>query len=230
MLSRKWVALMGLLASLAGCASKSYVDRLPEFHQARPSSILVVPIVNHSVEVDAPHYVLSTLTRVIAEKGYYVFPVNTVKTVLEFEGLYEPAEVHAQDTNELAELFGADAVLFVEIHEWRAEYLLLQTTTYVDLEYRLVGSEARPLWASRKRVSYTPNHNTGSGGLAGLVASALVAAVERADPRYMALTRSANEDVFLKGAQAFPPGPYSPRFDAYYQDLEAQAEKAAASP
>ena len=38
------------------------------------------------LDVDAPNYVLSALPVPVAEKGYYVFPVNTNKYVLEQEG------------------------------------------------------------------------------------------------------------------------------------------------
>ncbi|ELU03472.1 hypothetical protein CAPTEDRAFT_214153, partial [Capitella teleta] len=53
----------------------------------------------------------------LAEKGYYVFPVNTVKTVLEGE-----------DPVRLGNMFGADAILYVTINEWDAQYVVLSTT------------------------------------------------------------------------------------------------------
>lgn len=218
---RGWLALALLGLLLGGCASQpSFVDPLPEFHEARPRSILVVPIVNHSVAVQAPTYVLSTLSKVIGERGYYVFPVNTVKTLLEYEGLYEAAEVHAEAVGELAELFGADAVLYVTVHEWRAEYVLLKTTTYVDLEYRLVGSSGTDLWQARKRLSYSPETVDAGSGVANLLSAAITAAFERADPNYLPLTRKANSEVFMQGSHAWPPGPYAHSYLTYYQKLE----------
>ena len=67
-----------LLASLAGCAT-ARVDRSYEkWAAADPRSILIVPVVNNTVDVDAAAYFLSTIPIPVAERGYYVFPVNMV--------------------------------------------------------------------------------------------------------------------------------------------------------
>src|SRR5690554_5632196 len=81
---RRVLGLLIVTVVLAGCATAPRIDPLASFHDAQPKSLLVVPIVNNSVDVQAPTSVLTTLPRVLAEKGYYVFPVNTVKTLLEF--------------------------------------------------------------------------------------------------------------------------------------------------
>ena len=93
---------------LAGCATpKDYA----KFNAVQPRSILVVPVVNRSVDVTAPDYFLSTIAIPIAEQGYYVFPVNMVKRILEDDGLSDADLVHNAQTNKLASLFGADAVM-----------------------------------------------------------------------------------------------------------------------
>ena len=69
-----------------GCATlpaKDYTD----FNTANIRSILVVPVVNNSVDVTAPDYFLSTVSIPVAELGYYVFPVNLIKRTLEDDGL-----------------------------------------------------------------------------------------------------------------------------------------------
>ncbi|MDB2448768.1 DUF799 domain-containing protein [bacterium] len=217
--------LLVLATALTGCISFPYSDPLAAYHEVKPTSILVVPVVNESVDVRAPTSVLTTLPRLLGEKGYYVFPVNTVKTVLEYEGLYEPAEVHQMAPTELARLFGADAILYVTIHEWTSRYLVVSTTTEVDFEYRIVDKNGVELWTARKNLSYTPQNENNGGGMAGLLSMAITAAVERADPNYLPLTREANSQVFY-GSPSLPPGPYSPNYQPYYQNLAD--EKAAA--
>ena len=71
---------------LTGCVTQPTKRDMSAFHAAAPRSILVVPTINKSLDVDAPNYVLAALPVPIAEKGYYVFPVNTTKYVLEQEG------------------------------------------------------------------------------------------------------------------------------------------------
>jgi hypothetical protein len=194
---------------LSGCASKEIIKPdFTAFRAAAPRSILVVPTVNKSIDVDAPNYMLTTLTVPLAEKGFYVFPVNTAKTVLEQEGFYEGEQIQKQPPEALAHLFGADAVLYVTINRWDAQYALVQTTVTVDFDYRLVAKDGTELWRANKKMAYTPqNQNTGSP-LGNLIAAAITAALERAKPNYMPLARIANADVFIVGPTAIPNGPY----------------------
>ena len=79
----KIFTLLLALFALSGCVQQPVKQDMSAFTAAAPRSILVVPTVNKSLDVDAPNYVLSTLPVPLAEKGYYVFPVNTTKYVLE---------------------------------------------------------------------------------------------------------------------------------------------------
>lgn len=228
-MNRLFFALLpGLFLLLSGCATTQSGADLSAFHDAQPRSILVVPVVNNSVDVQAPTSVLTTLPKTLGEKGYYVFPVHTVKTLLEYEGLYEPAAVHATPPEELASLFGADTILYITVHEWTARYVVIQTTTLVDFEYRLVNKDGAQLWSARKQLSYTPQNNSSGSPLADLIASAITAAIERADPNYLPLTRQANHQVFYTDGTALPPGPYALNYQEYYLALESQ--KAASEP
>lgn len=204
----------------AGCATTSDPNRLDAFHDAAPKSILVVPPVNMTTDVQGTTSVLATLPYYLGEKGYYVFPVNTVKTLLEYEGYYEPAEAHAAPPEQLANLFKADAILYVTIHEWTSKYMLLTTTTEVDFEYRIVNADGAELWSARQRLAYTPDNNSTGSPLFDLISMAVTAALERAAPTYLPLTRQANSQAFY-GAYGVPPGPYSPMYDQYYQQLSS---------
>jgi len=103
---------IGLL-SLTGCVTQPTKVDQSALLAAAPRSILVVPTINRSLDVDAPNYVLAALPIPIAEKGYYVFPVNTTKFVLEQEGFYEGERTHQQPPETLAKLFGSDAIWYV---------------------------------------------------------------------------------------------------------------------
>jgi hypothetical protein len=203
--------LILVAALLTGCATQAPPVKtdLSAFQAAAPRSILVVPATNKSVDVDAPNYLLTTLTVPLAEKGFYVFPVHTAKTVLEQEGLYEGEQIHQQPPANLAKMFGADAVLYVTINQWDAKYVLLSTTVTVDFDYKLVYKDGTELWKANKRMQYTPQQNQNSGSpLGSLIAMAVTAAIERAAPNYMPLTQAANNDVFVRGPTAIPNGPY----------------------
>lgn len=195
---------------LTGCATQQVKQDLSAFRAAKPRSILVVPAANKSLDVDAPNYLLTTLTVPLAEKGYYVFPVHTAKTVLEQEGFYDGDQVHKQAPETLAALFGADAVLFVTINRWDAQYAVLATTVTVDFDYRLVYKDGTEIWKANKKMQYTPQNQSTGNPIADLVASAVTAALQRAKPNYMPLAQMANVQVIAAEPTAIPNGPYLP--------------------
>ena len=197
-----------LVLCLAACATRPEGPDLTAFRAAAPRSILVVPVINKSLDVDAPVYVLSTLAVPLAEKGYYVFPVNTTKVVLEQEGFYEGEQVQNQRPEALAKLFGADAVLYVTINRWDAQYAVLATAVTVEFEYRIFSKDGTRLWQARQQMRYTPQTNNGGNPLVTLIAAAINAAITRAQPNYMPLARQANAQAFAVGPTAIPDGPY----------------------
>ena len=193
---------------LMGCVTQPTKKDMSAFQAAAPRSILVVPTINKSLDVDAPNYVLAALPVPIAEKGYYVFPVNTTKYVLEQEGYYEGERIHQQSTSTLAKLFDADAVLYVSINRWDAQFALLTTVVTVEFDYRLVSKDGIELWKENKRMQYQPQSNNAGHPLASLIVAVVNAAVTRAAPNYMPLTQQANQQVFILGPNAIPNGPY----------------------
>ena len=119
-----------------GCVTQEAYD-YSAFRAADPKSILVVPVVNNTMNVDAPDYFLTTTSEPVAERGFYVYPVNLVKKLMELDGLSDANLVHNADPTRLASLFGADAVLYITIDRWDAQYLLVSTTVTVEFSYIL---------------------------------------------------------------------------------------------
>ncbi|WP_228517496.1 DUF799 domain-containing protein [Aliidiomarina indica] len=221
---KRWIRALVVLPVLfmVGCATTHDTTYLEPLHTADLHSILIVPVNNNTIDVQAPTSVLATLPFVLAEKGYYVFPVHTVKTLLDAEGYYEAAEVHAAPSEALAALFGADSILYVTIHEWEARYAILATTTEVDFEYKLVSAAGETLWEARKGLMYSPQNQNSSGNIfADMIAMAITAAIERAAPNYLPLTRQANHEVFNGGITGLPPGPNHPEYQNYYRQIRA---------
>jgi len=210
-MTRRLPLLLPLLAlALAGCP-KPVTKDYTKFLSASPRSILVVPVVNNSVDVEAPSYFLSTVPIPVAERGYYVFPVNLVKRVLEDDGMADAALVHQADPMRLCALFGADAVLLVTIQKWEAKYIVLSTTVTVEFEYALKdGKTGDTIWTDKETMVYQPQ-STNTGNLLGnLIAAAVNAAVAKAAPNYMPLARQANAQAMTYPGPGFPAGPYSP--------------------
>jgi len=204
----KNLLLLAGIIFLSGCVTAPERPDFTAYNAAAPRSILVVPAVNNSLDVDAPSYLLSTLSKPLAEKGYYVFPVHTVKVILEMEGFYEGQQIQQQPPQALANQFGSDAVLFVTIDRWDAQYAVLATTVTVLFKYRMFAKDGTEIWAATQSMAYTPDGGSSGNPLVDLVAAAVTAAVARAAPNYLPLTRQANQEVFVQGHTAIPDGPY----------------------
>ena len=216
-------ALLSLV--LTGCATvtTNANDPLAVYHAVKPRSILVLPVVNQSLDIEASTSVLTTLPKLLGERGYYVFPVNTVKSLLEFEGFSDPHEIHDAPTAKLAALFHADAVLYVTIHQWTSRYIGISTTTEVDIEYVVKDAQGNAIFSDREQASYNSDPESSSDDFLGnLISSAISAAIERAAPKYLPLTREANNRAFLLSDPPLPPGPYHPHYADYYTRLQAQ--------
>jgi hypothetical protein len=202
--------LAGFLVLSLGCAAAPPKKDYTAFRAANPRSILVVPVVNNTNNVEAPGLFLSTLPVPIAERGYYVFPVNMVRRVLEDEGLSDANLVHAADTARLCNLFGADSVLYVSIEAWTAQYLVITTQVTVEFDYVMKdGKTGDTIWKEHKKVVYAPQQQSGGSPLAALVAAAVQAAVTKAAPNYMPLARQANAEVINTPGVGLPAGPHS---------------------
>jgi len=202
---------VGLLAILlaTGCvkpvASKDY----SKFRSEDPSSILVVPVINRSVDVTASDYFLSTLAVPLAERGYYVFPTYMVKRMLEDDGLSDANLVHSADARKLGSLFGADAVLYVTINKWDAKYAVLSTSVEVDFNYVLKSCKTgEELWKSHQARVYVPQSRSTGNPIADLITMAINAAATKAAPNYMPMARQSNQLAFYPPHQGLPDGPH----------------------
>jgi hypothetical protein len=195
---------------LAGCVNApAPKGNYSQFRTEDPHSILVVPVTNRSVDVNAPDYFLSTITPPLAERGYYVFPVNMVKSVMADDGLSDANLVHAGDPHRLGELFGADAVMYISIERWDAQYVLLSTSVTVSLNYALKSTHTgNVLWTNHQTVVYTPQNN-------GSQSSEFVpeaAETYRANFPDVPLGVQANQQAINLKGTGLPAGPYNAQF------------------
>jgi hypothetical protein len=207
------LALAAVVAALvAGCATPPKKD-LTRFVAAQPRSVLILPVVNNSVDLTAGDYFLSTVPVPLAERGYYVFPVNLVKRLLEDDGLADASLVHQAAPDKIGNLFGADAVLYMVIQKWEAKWILLSTTVTVEFEYTMRDAKTGTvIWRDKRTMQYSSD--SGGGGLLGAM---IGAAVTKAAPNYMPLAQQANWTALAWPGPGFPAGPYRPEYKHDYQ-------------
>ena len=170
------VLLMAFLITifLQGCAAPKQYD-YSAFQQSKPRSILVLPPLNKSPEVTASSSVLAQVTRPLAESGYYVMPVSLVDETFKENGLTQPSDMHDTSIEKLHEIFGADAALYITVTKYGSVYSILNSETVVALQGKLIDlKNGAMLWEDTVSASSAENNQQQSGGLAGLLISALV--------------------------------------------------------
>lgn len=166
-------ATLLLLAAFAAACSSPPPHDYAAYLAHMPRSILVLPPVNDSLEVHASSLFLGTITRPLAERGYYVFPVAVVEAFMRSNGRPTPADMHAVELDKLREVFGADAVLYIHIVDWGTSYQVLQSVSRVVTDCRLVDLRTGTLlWSGRGAA--TASSGSGGGGIVGALASAVV--------------------------------------------------------
>jgi len=170
----KAIGLGLLLAMLGGCATPTPYD-YTAFKQSKPRSILVLPPLNTSPDIQAGHSMLSHVTLPLSEAGYYVLPVAVVDETFKQNGVMSADDAQAIPTAKLHEIFGADAALYLEITEYGASYQLIASEVAVTAKAKLVDlRDGRLLWDGSARASSAENQNNSGGGLIGLLVTAAI--------------------------------------------------------
>jgi len=199
------VGLMAVIGSFAGCMAPPGFD-YSAYRAHRPRSILVLPPRNESNIVQAPYVYLSTITRPLAECGYYVFPVAVIDAFMKENGLPTAEEMHGVSLQKIREVIGADAVLYVTIEDWGQKYLIVQSVTVVKARAQLVDTVSGDvIWQGRQYLS----QSSGGGDPLGSLISATLTQVFAwlSDPTYP-LIRRANYRMLSDPDQGLLLGPY----------------------
>ncbi len=232
----KRAASVLVVLGLPACASSPQSVRdYQRFYESAPYTVVVLPATNTSTDAEAPRFYLSTITRPLVDRGYYVIPVEATAEMLAAEGLAEGGALEDVNPKKFREHFGADSVLYVTINQWDTSYVVFASSVTVAMHYRLVHTDSgEVLWEEHAAHTVRSQQSDKSGGLAGLIAGLIVdsvsAAVTAAGTEYVELARTANQ----RGLASLPPGPYNPSFEeAKKKNLEAwekaQREKQAAA-
>jgi hypothetical protein len=204
--------------SLSGCAPKMVTkgNTFPLLYEETPASILILPPINESTAAEAKDYYATTIQEPLSFSGYYVFPYEVTTEILKMEGIYDAELMKDLPLQKFREYFGTDAVLFTTIKKWDLAYMVLAAnlTVSIDCELKSTKSNAT-LWRYNGTVVVDLSGGNTGGGIAGLIAKAIVAAVSSAMADYVPHARTAN----YQALSTMPYGKYHP---LYGKDREQQ--------
>lgn len=168
------VLCLALASLLGACATQTKPYDYTAFKAAHPASVLVLPPLNDSKEVNATPGVLAQATMPLAEAGYYVLPVTLVNETFKNNGLTQAADIQAVSTTKLHDIFGADAALYMRVKQYGATYTVVSGAAVVVLEARLVDLRTGTLlWEGSSRAS-SDEGQSNQGGVIGMLIKAVI--------------------------------------------------------
>jgi hypothetical protein len=203
-----FLLLLSLVLFISGCATTTPYD-YASFRTHRPRSILVLPPLNQTTDVNAPYSYLSTITYPLAECGYYVFPVAVVDAYMKENGLPSSEDMHGVSLAKIRDIIGADAVLYVTIEEWGQKYVVIQSITTIKAKAQMFDTRSGELiWQGTQAVS----QGSGGGGdpIAMLISALLTQIISNVADFTHDLSRGANFMMINDNNKGFLAGPYLP--------------------
>lgn len=196
-----------LVVLLAGCATPATYD-YSALQQYKPRSILVLPPLNESVEVDAPSIYLSRVTKPLTERGYYVFPVAVIDRLMKENGLPSSAEIHQVSLEKIKEVINPDAVLYVVIEDWGQKYQVITSTAMVKVNARLIDVDTGTLLWEGKAEAVQQSGDGGAGLAGALVAALITQVINNTVDQTPQLAGMANYMMFYNQNVGLLEGPY----------------------
>lgn len=207
-------AVLGL-GVLTGCATKAPAYDYTAFMKAKPATLLVMPPVNESPEINATSGVWSNATRPLAEAGYYVLPVTLVDETFRQNGITTAHDAQDIPLNKLREFFGADAAVYIKVKKYGTSYAVISSETRVEVDARIVDlRNGDLLWQGSAAATSAEQQQQSQGGIVGLLVTAIVKQVigTATDASY---TYAGIANQRLLGAPRYNgvlPGPRSPDY------------------
>lgn len=214
---KKLVYLLLIVTGLASCTTSNTVTRqknYPKMYEDKPLSILIMPPINKTVDVDAKEYFYTSMAKPLCEKGYYVISPFVAMDFLKSESAYDSELFIDGDLAPFRNILGADAVLFTVINKWDKSTIGGKIT--VNIEYVLKSTTTREVLFERKgELTVDTSVNSGGGGWGALIDLAASALSTALTDKVVAARRCNNYVL-----RDLPEGRYSPLFEKD-QDVEA---------
>lgn len=166
--------LLGVATLAAGCSAPTKNVDYAAFKESHPRSIVVLPPLNNSPDVNATFGMLAQATLPLAESGYYVVPITLMAETFRQNGLTAAHDVHEVPAARLREIFGADAALYMTVSRYGTTYMVFDSAAIVTADARLVDLKTgQTLWSGSATASSSESNNQ-QGGLVALLVVAVI--------------------------------------------------------
>lgn len=164
-----------------------------------------MPPINNTTNVEAKEYLYTSISRPLAEAGYYVISPLLAMDVLKSESAYDAELFVNAPLAVFHDFFGADAVVFSEIYSWTKSGFGINT----DIRYFIKSAYTGEILFDRRCQLYLDLQvNSGSNTLVGQLVDLAASAIITSVTDHIVAARKANYFIF----QDIPRGKYSPMY------------------
>jgi len=213
-----------LALTVCSCATMSQTSTVaptrgnlyPKMYEEKPVSLLVLPPMNYSSNVEAKDYLYTSISRPLIDAGYYVIPTVLSMEILRAESAYDAELFVDKPLTVFKDYFGADAVVFAEIQSWSKIGFGIET----NLRYYIKSTHTGEILFDRSCQLYldTSSEISNNDSLLGVLLNVAASAAKTATTDHIVAARMANSRIF----KDIPRGKYDP---LYLQDQDVQAEQ-----
>lgn len=215
---KRIIPLILLSAIVSSCGMTNQVTRESQYasmYDDMPITILVMPPINNTSHVEAKDLLYTSISRPLAEAGYYVISPLLSMDVLKAESAYDAELFIDRPLTMFKDYFGADAVVFSQIDDWTKRGFGIET----KIRYIIKSTASGEIIFDRSCDLYLDLQQSSGGNSAlSLLLDLAVSAIATATTDHIVAARKANYYIF----RDIPRGKYSP---LYLQDKGVIAEQ-----
>lgn len=174
-------------------------------YDEKPVTLLVMPPINNSANVEAKDLLYTSISRPLVEAGYYVISPLLAMDVLKAESAYDSENFFNAPLTAFNNFFGADAVVFSIIDSWAKKGLGIQT----KIRYVIKSTSTNEVLFDRSCDLYLDlSLNTKSNSALGALIDLAASAINTAATDHIVAARKANYFIL----RDIPRGKYSPDY------------------
>ena len=214
---KKATYLLFALIILSSCGTASRLTREMQYSKMyveKPVTLLLMPPINNTTNVEAKEYLYTSISRPLAEAGYYVISPMLSMDILQAESAYDAELFVDAPLTMFQNFFGADAVVFSEINSWTKKGLGIET----NIRYFIKSAYTGEILFDRSCELYLDLQINSGGSGFGVLVDLVASAINTAVTEHIVAARKANYFIF----RDIPRGKYNPQ---YLQDMDVIAEK-----
>ena len=184
-------------------------------YEEKPVTLLVMPPINNSTNVEAKDLLYTSISRPLVEAGYYVISPLLAMDVLKAESAYDSEMFFDAPLTTFQNYFGADAVVFSVIDTWAKKGMGIET----KIRYVIKSAYTNETLFERSCDLYLDlSVDSGANGILGALVDLAASAINTAATDHIKAARKANYYIL----RDIPRGKYSPE---HMLDKETAAEE-----